>query len=378
MGNERLYFTFNKKQDYQRGYLEHMDCGENGIRAGKDSVLKAAFISRILDSRETQTQWHRLTLEGAEEVHSPYKISIYASDQTDTVYQGDVIALDQIMHHPDISIEEKLRIMEPYLQKTAIGASDLLLHEVEGRYLWIAIEMYRQEGRQLTLNNIMIYFPRQSWISYLPGIYQKSDGTSGFLERYLGIFQTLHEDLNEEIRQSAKYFDVESADMEILSWLAQWLGIRESYMWSKQQLRKLLKKAVSLYKRRGTRQAVLEFVALYTGEMPYMVENFQIREFYKKEAYYEQLVKLYGDEPNIFLLIIKDEQIPSVRHYKMLVKMIEEVKPAHMDLNMIIIKPFIFLNGYSYLGINSVLGNYETAALNEQAMLSFTKVGDRI
>lgn len=375
MANGLKYFIFNKEQDYRRGYLEHMECSEEGIWVQENSHEKATFLSRILDSREMQMNWHRLTLKESVQDSAPYKITVYAADVRQFIWKDQTLTLDDLTERIRLPMSERVKMMEPFVQKRIHGASDMLLHEVTGRYLWIMVEMYRQGNERNSLNDITIYFPRQTWLSYLPEIYQKEDREQMFLERYLGIFQTMYEDLNWEISHSARYFDMESTSQEFLVWLAKWLDIGESYLWSEDQLRVLLAQAVSLYKRRGTRQGLIDFITLFTGECPYVVEYFQLQEFSKDKDYYDQLLRLYGGDVNTFSVITRDVAVPDTEKYKTLKKMIDEIKPAHMELNLIIIKPYLFLSGHSYLGINSVLGQYGAVALDGRSMLPFLSVG---
>ena len=47
-------------------------------------------------------------------------------------------------------------------------------------------------------------------------------------------------------------------------------------------------------------------------------------------------------------------------------------------MKLTVLKPYIFLNGHSYLGVNSVLGRYQAAALNGRSMVPFLSLGEGI
>ena len=47
-----------------------------------------------------------------------------------------------------------------------------------------------------------------------------------------------------------------------------------------------------------------------------------------------------------------------------------------MEVNLVVLKPYIFLSRYSYLGINSVLGQYRQAALDGFSTLPFTELSE--
>lgn len=369
MNGRPKYFIFNKESDYRRGYLQNMTVERNGISAEKSSKKKGVFLSRILDSQEIEMNWHRLCIRGNEKQQTAFRLSVYAGNQKSFVFQGEETDLEEFICRKDVPLEEKLQCLLPWLQKQAVGQDDILLHEVKGRYLWFLVEMYWQHDME-KLYDIQVYFPKQSWIEYLPEVYQKEDKDS-FLERYLGIFQTIYEDFNEEIWQVPQKLDMELVQGEYLIWLAEWLDIGESYIWSEEQLRRLLKHGVSLYKRRGTRQGIIDFVTLYTGEPPFIVENHQFKYLKKGRAYLEKMQRLYGSDPYSFTILVREEVLDSLWQQKTLIKIVEDIKPVQMDWQLVIIKPYIFVDQYSYIGINSVLGKYSVMVLDGHSAIPF-------
>lgn len=369
------YFIFNKAQDYRRGYMERMEYGEYGIRSTDGGHERSVFLSRILDSREDQMNWHRLTLEYGGSGQVPVRISIYASDEREVLWRGKRVALEDLVADTAAPLEERREMMAPCLQKTMDQAADILLHEVVGRYLWILLEMYGQE-ENACINGIRISFPRRSWIQQLPEIYRKADGKGLFLERYLALFQTMYEDLNDQIAGSARLFDMESTEKRYLEQLARWLDIRGCYMWPEEKLRTLLGRALSLCQRRGTRQGLLDFIALYTGEAPFCIEFFQLEDYAQDRAYYDLLRELYGNRRGQVCVLVRENSAPTTEQYKILMKLIDEMKPAQAEVKLTVLKPYIFLNGHSYLGVNSVLGRYQPAALNGRSMVPFLSLGE--
>lgn len=373
MRNEKLkYFLFNKKSDYLRGFISNMEYGADGLYIGKERHRKSVFISRVLDSGEDEMNWHRIKIQMRGQ-DSGYKVFVYTSEREQISYNQQIYTWTSFIHSDDISLEEKRGVMEPYCKKEVYDMDDLLIHEVTGRYLWIVVELFAQ-SIQSCISEICIYFPKQSWIYYLPEIYQKEDAKTTFLERYLGIFQTLYEDIDANIAAVASMIDIDSAEGEFLNWLSEWLDVEESYIWSEEQLRRLLKHAVLLYKSRGTRQGISEMVELYTGEKPFIIENHQLAHFRSNPGKTETLEQLYGDNIYEFVVLVREECIHSEKEQKTLRRIIEDMKPAHTTLRLIILKPYMFLGRYSYLGVNSVLGKYTNVALNGHSSLSFAMI----
>lgn len=368
---------FNKALDFKRCLLQNMFFEEGKLIAEKkENKKKSVMISRVLDSQENDMEWHRILFHLHNQGFASYEIFIYAANSLKRKIEDVEENLEKVLLDRNVTVVEKKKILQPYLQKTIQNTEDILLHEIKGRYLWFILETDLQMNQELEVRKIKVFFPRQSWISYLPEIYQSEDKNM-FFERFLAVYQTMYEDLSEKIRNVPYLIDVDDADKEFLVWLAKWLDIAESYVWSKEQLRSLLKNAVRLYKIRGTRQAVKEFVKLYTnGAEAYIVENFQIKQ-YKNKKNEILLDYLYGNNPYKFQVIVKEENVPTVREYQTLIKIIEEVKPAYMELELVVLKPYIFLNQHTYLGMNSVLGEYKDLSLDGSAMLSFSILGNQ-
>lgn len=373
MDEQLKYFIFNKKVDYERGYLKNMSVSGGSICPVKECRKKSVFISKLLDSREYETVWHRMRIRGDEGRGLSYRLSVYAGNEDRFIYNGQSVLLSEFLKDGSVGLEEKKDALSPWLQKQAESRDDVLLHEVRGRYLWIIIEMYWQHNIS-SLSDIQIFFPSRSWIRYLPEIYQKED-KSAFLERFLAIFQTIYEDFNERIREVSEQFDLDIAGGQYLSWLARWIDISESYIWSEDQLRRLLKKGVPLFKKRGTRQGVIEFVSLYTGERPYVVENHQIQYIRDEKRRRETLGRLYGNTPFSFTVLVREEVVHTVWQQKTLIRIIEDVKPAQVQMQLVVIKPYIFMDQYSYLGINSVLGRYSNLKLDGHSTIPFAVIG---
>ncbi len=366
MKQKMKYFVFNKALDFNRCLLQNMKYEDHRLKINTTAQEHVcAMVSRVLDSQEMDMEWHQFQCRLHKEGNTAIRLSVYAANSLIRQAGTREEDIGHILLDMEIPLQKKKEMLYPYLQKTVLNTDDILLHDVKGRYLWFILESAPQAGQNLEIEKIQIYFPKQSWISYMPEIYQEND-PAGFVPRFLAVFQTMYEALNEEIRKSPYRIDVDCADREFLEWLAKWLDLSQSYMWTDSQLRTLLKNAAVWYKIRGTRQSVIEFVKLYTGSSHvYVVENFQTG----RQKLYE---RLYGNDPYKFQVIVREQDVPAVREYQTLIKIITEIKPAYMELELIVLKPYIFLDQHAYMGINSVLGKYQETSLDGTSMLSFT------
>lgn len=368
------YFSFHKRMDFERGFFEHMQCSESGIEVDGLSYGKSVFISRLLDAKEEQLQWHRMTFKtsGGEAV---YRISIYVSDEDTAVLEGARTGIGELISNREVSTEKKMECFLPFLKKRAAGCQDLWLHEVRGRYLWFVIEIFPQGRERFGIREIMLYFPGKTWLHYLPELYEEADREQGFLERYLGIFQTIYEDFDAVIQRVPQELWIDSAQEEFLYFIASLLDWKDTYAWPEEKLRILLRHVVLLYRMRGTRQALAWLIALSVGEKPYILEYHQLSPFRGSGEREKLLSKLYGNDPYVFNVFLSESAVPTEKEYKTVLKIMDEVRPAHMQSRLVVLKPYIFLDEHSYLGVNSVLGHYQDAALDGVMAVPFAVLG---
>ena len=376
MKYHKKYFIWNKISDFTRGSSQNIQLLSPGITIQNVETGTGIFFSRLLDSREKQTIYHRILVEGEEINEATVHIRVYASESSKIKVKGEMMEIGEILTDSSISCEEKQELFSPFCQKVMAGPKDLLLHEVTGRYLWLQVSLIGQGYILPKITKIKVIFPKDSWIKYLPDLYQEDTVGSSFVERYLGMFQSLYEDLTEQIENVPRYLNPEAAQGEFLEWLATWISLEDVHLWKEEQLRYLLKHSIELYRKRGTVAYLLEMVKLYTGKVPYLVEHHKMIPYQENQKYSHHLLNLYGDNPYIFTLIVHVDRQMNNKEYQILTKIVEESKPVHMECKIVVLQPYIFLDRYSYLGVNSVLGNYGSVVLDGQSSIPFAVLRD--
>lgn len=374
MKEQKKYFIWNKQSDFKRGYGENICYMDSGICIEKTQEKSGIFFSRVLDSKEKQTIWHRMVVESVSYGEVSIICMMYSGEsEWITTYCGEK-KIEEIIKDTTLTIKQKEEYFFPYYRKTIYNPKDDLLHEVKGRYLWFQMCFTIQGEYIPSIQKIKIYFPKQSWIVYLPEIYQQGQENKFFLERYLSIYQSLYEDMTEHIQSITSFLDAEGVEQEVLLWLASWFDIDTEYIWTEEQLRKLLYRIIPFYKKRGTIYYLSEMIQLYTGKKPYIVEQHKIQAYCQNKKRKTVLTNLYGDNPYIFTVIVDLKENTSTKEYSILKKIVESVKPAHMESNVILLEPYIFLDKYSYLGINSILNQYRESILDGQSKIPFIKI----
>jgi len=375
MREKLKYFIINKPCDFARGLCENMIPADGGLQfsSGRESGV-AMFMSRIFDAGERGMDWHRLTVKTENCAGSDLRITVWAADTTELAADGKKRSILSVFEDASLSLQKKRELFEPFLKKRIAGGTDVLKHDVSGRYIWFLVEMYSRSDRPARLTELKAYLPSRSWIDYLPQLYRKNDGDSHFLERYLAIFQTLYEELDAQIADSASFFDPECAEYDFLLWLAEWLDLSDSWLWEEEKLRRFIMRAISLYRRRGTRESLEEIIELYTGERPYVIEEFSMSRFAGTEFYEKTLLPLYGDDPYTVTVLIKSTLIKNEHDFNALQRVAAEMLPASFTLHIVLLEPYIFAGKFSYLGVNSTLGSYKPAAFDGRSAMMLSTI----
>jgi phage tail-like protein len=115
---------------------------------------------------------------------------------------------------------------------------------------------------------------RDSYVRWLPAIYQRSDVNGrNFVKDLLWIVQHLFGGIEEILDVGHTFYDPYEAPEHFLPWLASWSAMILDEEWPVAKKRRLIKKAVELYRIRGTKKGLKLFIALFTGHEPNLIEN---------------------------------------------------------------------------------------------------------
>ncbi len=114
------YFLYNKAVDYKKGYMENCVWRDGGLTVEKTELPGGGcFISKVMDSREKETVWHRLGTDCEAFGNASIQISLYASETNHLLVDGREMQLQEYLHSSKISVEEKKKRLAFCLVKTA-------------------------------------------------------------------------------------------------------------------------------------------------------------------------------------------------------------------------------------------------------------------
>jgi phage tail-like protein len=107
------------------------------------------------------------------------------------------------------------------------------------------------------------------YLNHLPALYQADE----LMGRFLMLFESFWGPIEEQIDNEALYFDPRMAPPEFLPWLASWLNLVLDEHLPEERQRRLIQSAVSLYRRRGSKQGLIDYLEIYTGEKADVTEH---------------------------------------------------------------------------------------------------------
>jgi phage tail-like protein len=151
----------------------------------------------------------------------------------------------------------------------------LLFDQDSGRYLWLKIAMSGLAPRATAaVRELRVFYPRLSYLRYLPAVYQEDKPSREFLERFLSMFETVLSGLETSIEKVPEILSPERTPSEFLEWLGQWLDLGLEEDWSAEVKRRLIGEAARLYERKGTPAGLADFIEIVTGRRPLIRESF--------------------------------------------------------------------------------------------------------
>ncbi len=370
MASGAKYFIFNRKSDWlDGGITKNIDFKDDALIFESKDGDSGVYISRPLDSMQNETVWHRLRLDISLPGTASYKLKIYASDTSEVFIPNGrqnkktKTDINEYFKDPSLDIGRKIDIFDTIGAKSFENPTDILLFGLKGRYLWFCLEIVSYESTPAVISSLKIEFPQVSFVDYLPEIYRKNESEDSFLARFLGIFQSIYVDLEDEIDYVPLKFDADRTTKDFLNWIASWLSIKDAAIWGEKRLRKLIKNSVKIYKMKGTKRAISRIVEEYIGIEPTIVEQFNVKENMYYQMNKDVVERLYGDNGYVFTVMIPQAHIKDTETYIELLRVINSVKPVDSICNLVVLNDQIYLDGHCYIGINSFITKNEDLIL---------------
>ena len=366
-------FILNRTSDWkQDSTLRNLEFQNDKLVFRSSSGESGVYISAPFDSLQRGTVWHRLRMDFSLPASANCRLKIYCSDTPEIKIpslenNGNMsVDINHYLSDTELDVGRKIDIFDYIGAKSYDNPADILLYDFKGRYLWLCLEITSYDAVPVYINSLKLEFPQVTFLDYLPEIYRKSEPPDSFLTRFIGIFQSIYVDLEDEIDFVPLKFDADRTSKDFLNWMADWLSVKDAALWGEKRLRKLIKDSVKIYKMKGTKRAVSKIVQEYIGIEPIIIEQFDVKKnmYYHKEK--EVVENLFGDNGYVFSVMIPEAHIKDTENYVELLKVINSVKPVDSICNLVVLSDQICLDQHCYLGVNSFITENKKLSLNEK------------
>lgn len=379
--------------------------------------------SEALDSRISRCQWHRVSVQ-MPSLPAGTRLRFHSySDEIQRLpsFIGSLNDKQMDFCHEQVApVQRRQGAM-------ATGADqnhcEFLIHSRPGRFLWLRVEIMGGGFATPRIESLRAHYPRQSYLDDLPRVYRHDPEGAAFLERFLSVFQTEWDALDDRIENFSAYLTPcaipagppEDPARHVVR-LARWLGRELDHQGSWLAQRRLLggladgDRSDRGGNRRGTRlglrqalQAYLQYVTGRTPDQldrfPVLVEGFDQRhylttggpaDYRPNHPLWSRSVvgrmKLGSDRLNQSRLISSPSpQLDVFREHAHRFRVvvpatwlrtkaqraafqsaIEAEKPAHTESELSVVEPAFCLGVQSTLGVDAFVGSGEPAVLQSR------------
>jgi phage tail-like protein len=215
--------------------------------------LNGSFTTATLDSNVEACSWHRVQISGTVPANASLTIASATSESENANWSSFVPCATVTGDNPDC-----------------------LIQSVRGRFLQLRFTLESDGTVSPRIHSIKIFFPRESYLQYLPSVFQDDPQSRVFLDRFLSIFQTTFDSLDAKLDDLWQFFDPLIAPDALLPWLAAWIAFPLDPTQPTTQQRQLLKNAFASYVTRGTVAGLQKTVQDWTR-----VQNIRILEHFR-------------------------------------------------------------------------------------------------
>jgi phage tail-like protein len=204
---------------------------------------------------------------------------------------------------------------------------------------------------------------------HLPALFRQGSpsGDATFLEQFLAAFQVVVEDLASGIGSVHRWFDPDASAADLapddpdrgrfLEWLSGWVALSLRADLPEDRRREFIRRAVSLYRLRGTRRGLEEVLSIYTA-LPAVVSEMHTAFQIGVSSRIGVDTTVGGGAPHFFrvLLRVPTADLERIRWYREVAdSIIDMEKPAHTRYALDVETPTLQIGVRSRIGVDTLL-----------------------
>jgi phage tail-like protein len=225
--------------------------------------VKGSWLSEPIDSGIFNCQWHRIRLAVRQlPPGTEVEIKTFSYRQLD----------DAPVRPDDSRLQTAQLLIAPTqpgpAERTKKRVEECLVQSGPGQYLSVAIHLRGDGFGSPVLEALRLQYPRESYLEYLPPLYSADEPTRNFLDRFLSVFQAEWDELDRRVEESDAFLDPKAVPEGVaMNYLASWVGLELEGTWNGRQNRQLLQAVPKIFPRRGTLQALSDYIGVYLANI---------------------------------------------------------------------------------------------------------------
>lgn len=355
MSDTQNDWTFRCSEQWAGGRFFQTECRDDALLL-KDDAFAGTVCLPPLDSGESAFRWTRLRLQAEIPQDAGLRVYAHASDFADW---PDWEAMS------GGGTDELRRVFGE-----SVGRGTDILLSRSGQYLWLALELTAGGDAKPRVEALSLRMSGDHMTDYLPAIYQDQD----FTWRFLSIFNSIFQDMEAAIEDLPRQLDPSGASPEMLEYLAQWLCMDAES--APETLRDRMPNILDEYETMYTLEGVRRSAYRLTGKTPLLIEHFRVNPNAPDCRNPELYRKLYGEDPYRFFLLLPQGTFARRRDMERFLERMNDRIPAESSMELVILRPCVQLDWHTYLGVNSQIGDYVPASIDESMTLHYdTTIG---
>ena len=351
-----------KENRIRKGFHPGFEPQEDGGLATLKEDTTHCLCLRAIDSAAADSRWGRLSFRASYPEDMVCYLYVAALNEDSFYRRNQPVRIDDFL----CDSQESTTIKKEFLRQAGalrfVNQTDVLLYELEGRYLYVMLELIGQGQGQIT--DMKVDLQGDNFMDTFPEIYRER---GGFFHRYMSVFSSIYNDFQKDIDNLPQILDLDTCPSRFLPVYGRWLGIDvgDNFL-DEEILRPLVKEAYQLNRMKGTK-AVLERIArIVLGEEVLVLERNMMEDYIEKEQMAE-FEKLYGSSAFDVTIMVK-ETTTEVQKSQLLF-LLDQFKPIRSRLHIIRMKKAGQLDSYSYLDMNARISRQGMGSLDSSQEL---------
>lgn len=356
MSATQKYLTLCREEEWMQGKFRRTCCRGDSVVL-EPGAFRGAVCLKPVDSAENGFRWSRLKIRCR--LPQDAEVRVYARASDESVWSAWTETWEA---------EDARQLSD--LFGSAVGAGEDILLDLTGRYLWLALELTSGGPEGPVIESVSLRMGGDHMVDYLPSIYQGQD----FTYRFLSIFNSMFQDMERAIDELPRMLDIDSADGEMLDFLARWLCVRPEG--GADLLRAQLPEVLDTWETMYTVEGIRRSARMLSGGEPFIIEPFSVDPHdpqCRNPALFQQL---YGDDPYRFFLLLQQDTFATQREMEWFMDRMGDRIPAGTELELVLLRPGVQLDCHTYLGMNSRIESYVPASIRENMTMNYdTMIG---